>query len=329
MSDRTNVDIDNLIGENSAVGTFVDGVYVEKDTEKVEVDAETSKETVEVETVDAPTTQDNDDSNDNEVEETVETDKTDVEIDENTSLEQSKDKNHPANKAFAKVQHELKSSNDELKLLRKQLAEKDGIFENLAKEKGFDNIKTAEGYAAELKKGTLMAKYEETKDPKYLLEIQKSEIMAEFKSLLSQNSLSPEDTAKAKYEEAEANDISEFNEEFGTKLVSLDDVNTLPNASKIIEKLKIGYTLSDAHSSVNRKIIVEEQVKAAKQSIINKSKGFDHVKQNATKNTNKSDTVTDSEIESNYATYEFFNPNMTKKQIINEIAKGKKAKLLV
>lgn len=205
----------------------------------------------------------------------VDTPTEDVQIDDNTSTEQSHDKSNPANKAFATLRKE-----------RKQLqAERDNInrqFAELAKAQGFDKITTADEYFIELNKQQAAAKYKKSNNPVDLIDA----ITEGVKSSLAPREALAQEVAST----APKAEIDTFNEQYGYELGSFDDIVELPNSEMIFDHMENNnLSLADAYFLANKDSVVKSEAKKARQQAINQAKGFSHVKKDS--NAGEVDTV--------------------------------------
>lgn len=198
-----------------------------------------------------------------------------VQIDENTSHEQSVNKSNPANSKFA----ELRRASEAKKKV-------DKMFSEMAKNAGYDGITTAEEYADAIKRESVkleqqkaLKRYEETKDPKHLLEAQAIQTQDLIKSM-QQPVQTP--VVEVQAEDILKGEIEAYNNEFGGELKSMDDIATLPNSDKIFDFMQKGLTLSQSHLLANRETIEANNTKVLRQKAINSAKGLNHVKSNGT-----------------------------------------------
>jgi len=196
-----------------------------------------------------------------------ESDESNVLADEDVSEGQSKDKNHPANHVFAEQRRKNKELEEKLKEFESKQVAIDKHYEELALKAGRNDIKTEEDYRRALAQEDMINRYKETQDPLALVELMKTALMPEIKSMV--------DKPLAPQEYDFMPEITDFNTEFGKTLKSIDEVMDLPNSEKIISYMdKNGLKLSEAYRLANGDSIKT----AARQEAINKAKGHSHVK---------------------------------------------------
>jgi len=242
------------------------------------------------------------------------------EVDEDVSLAQSKDKNHPLNKVFSKLRREKK----EFELKQAKQADIDKKYEALALKAGRKDIKTAEDYirALDLKDG--VDKFNETQDATDLIRTIKSDILSEIAPVLEGTQHTIEEAGQSKVDEDLAKQVTDLNEKYGTELKTFDDVANLPDADKIIDYLEKGVTLDDAYTLVNQKDIFEKAQKASTQKAINKVKGRTHVKANGNNDSIKKDQLTQAEIDTHTTTWQGWFPDAKPSEIKAYMLEAKK-----
>lgn len=112
---------------------------------------------------------------------------------------------------------------------------------------------------------------------------------------------------------ADLKEISAVNPDIKT----LDDLVGLPNYGEIYEKIKRGYSLSDAYFSVNRKEISSRQAASARQAALNAVSSKGHLESSSSRGTGgvsvppevikmyreMSPGITDAEIKEHYSSY--------------------------
>ena len=235
----------------------------------------------------------------------VEQEETQVDIDPEA---QSKDKNHPANRAFAEKAREARRARDEMATTQNTLKEIDAIYIELAKQSGFDNVKSAADYAKLLREQELSTKYKNTNDPSVL-----AEIVAE--------KLKPVVNPAIKVDPF-ANEIEALNTEYGLSVKTIEEVVGLDNSDTIIDLVEKGVSLSDAYLIANKDAIsksnaekVQQAKKQAKQEVINQLKGNSHVQTNSNSGNIDDVEITPAEI----ANMKRFFPKKSTDQITKEL----------
>lgn len=223
-----------------------------------------------------------------------------------TPEEQSKDKENPANHAFAEMRRKLKEQEQQLNAYVKKQTETDEYYANIARSKGRTDIKTADEYFKAVRQEELSAAYQETQDPMKLVELIKESIMSEIKPQVQQpivdNGLEKE--------------LEEFNKTFKQNLKSIDEITTLPNNEEILQYMMNGIPLHKAYAAAN-----PEKISAAnKQAVINQVKGLSHVKGNSNSGNIEKINVSQSEI----TQWKQWFPGKTDEQCRKEIVANKK-----
>jgi hypothetical protein len=228
---------------------------------------------------------------------------------ETTPEEQSINKDNPANHAFAEMRRKNKEYEAKLKAYEIKQAETDHYYAYLAAKKGRADIKTADEYFKAVKAEELAAQYQETQDPVKLAQLIKEMIMPELKPVQQQETFNSEAVLNK--------EVEEFNKEFKGTLKSFDDIPTLPNSEKIIEKMvNNGLSLNEAYRLANPDKIIA----ATKQAAINQAKGLTHVKANNNGGNVDTVQVTAGEI----SEWKRWFPGKTDDQCRKEIAANKK-----
>lgn len=206
--------------------------------------------------------------------------------------------------AFASMKRAKKEAERTMQELNQQ-------FAKLAKEAGFENVKSAKDYLDELRK----QRYTDTNDPEILAEMVASRL------------------AQPKQQNEEVDDllgmVVEFNKEFGFNIKSVDDIASLPNAERVIDLLGATYTnskgeseslsLKDAFVIANRDYVKPKE-KKIRQEAVNKLKGHAHLKKEIKANKVETTPVTTSELRRWMEAF----PEKTRSQAIKEIRNYKK-----
>jgi soluble cytochrome b562 len=189
-----------------------------------------------------------------------------VEID---PVEQSKDKENPANHAFAEMRRRTRELENELNQTKQRQKEVDDYYASLARDTGRNDISTAEDYFKAVRADELVNKYKEEQDPMALVELLKQSIMPELKASIPQPVQPTYDFEP---------ELKAFNEEFNQNLADIDDILKLENSDKVLQYMnKNNLGLAEAYKLANPKKIVA----ATKQAAINQLKGHNHVKGNS------------------------------------------------
>lgn len=241
------------------------------------------------------------------------------EINDETPIEQSKDKTHPANSAFARYRRENKELKEKYQMTQKQIEEMNNAFKELAKQNGVDGIEDVQGYLKAVKRQTLQQKYKQSQDPIVL-----AELVADMVKQDTDPQKQQEEIVNNAVEEQLQKELKEFNEEFGKNLENIDDVISLPNSDKIIDYMeKRNLSITDAYFLANRADIQKEQSEKAKQEAINQARGFSHVKPNSQGGEVNANAITQEEIKSNLPMWRAMFPNASQQEIVKMMQKAK------
>ena len=247
-----------------------------------------------------------------------------AELPESTPEEQSKDKDNPANHAFAEKNHELKQ-------LRAWKEERDQKFAELARQAGFSDIKDADGYLTAIEhqrqqqhQQQLATQYQNNHDPALLAQMAANQIKQdpEYASSVAASKQMVQYIAEQQVMSSIQSEIAELNETFGTSVKNINEVNELPNGGKIVQLLmnNQNMTLSDAYLLANKADVLKNATAKQKQQLVNQAHGFDHIGKNATGGDVDNIQVTDTDIQD----WKKWFPDKSRDQCIKEIRQAKK-----
>jgi len=248
------------------------------------------------------------------------------EIDESTSRQQSKDKKHPANKAFADMRRKIKEEERRVREKELEIEQINREFQTIGQKYGVQ-VNNAREYAELMRKQEseqesrkMREQWEETQDPAILAKMVEKQLLTspEVQQLNQQVRSMREEMAKRQYEEAMQAQIKEFNSSYNGNLTSIDDVLTLPNYQKVIGYMQKGLTISDAHLLANKGILIEKQKQAVRQQVVNQTKGFSHVGTPKGNTTIQDKNFTEEDIK----VFQAFYPNLSRKEIIKRMSEN-------
>ena len=246
-----------------------------------------------------------------------------AELPESTPEEQSKDKDNPANHAFAEM-------NRELKQYRIREAERNRKVADWAKQSGFSDINDIDGYLnaierqrQETEQANLAQQYQTSQDPKILAQMAANQMRQDPETMrrdsLMNNVVNYVVSQQASQRASQ--EITELNTEFGTNIRDINEVRDLPNGNKIIDYVaNKGLSLAEAYALANRTDVIKNATAAEKQRMVNQARGYDHVNENARGGNVDSIQVTDADIQR----YSQFFGDKPREQIVKEIRQHKK-----
>lgn len=241
-----------------------------------------------------------------------------------TPEEQSKDKDNPANKAFAKLNRRIKELETELNTKDMTVKEINEKFAKLAKQSGFEGIETADQYFQALNEQSSLKKYRQTNDPNVLLKLAEERVMQKLQPVMSKTQETAKQVGQNKFEQELQQHITDLNETYGTDVKSADDIVKLPNADKIIKRMGKGDTLSDAYLLANRDLIFEQQSRKSRQSAVNTAKGFAHQDTGSRTDKISDDGLSQAEINQNLPTWQMLYPDKNRSQVIKMMKAARK-----
>jgi hypothetical protein len=228
-----------------------------------------------------------------------------------TPEEQSKDKDNPANHAFAEMRRQKKELETQLKAIQEKQKQTDEYYASLAKAKGRNDISTADDYFKALRAEELAEQYQKTQDPLVLAQLLKENILNDPRMSKTQ---APQQTSAELFLSKE---VEDFNREFKQNLKDYGEIPSLPNSNKIIDYMENNsLSLIDAYKLANPDKILA----ASKQAAINEAKGLTHVKPNSNNGSVSEVQVTAAEI----ANWKRWFPGRSDEQCRKEIAASKK-----
>lgn len=218
-------------------------------------------------------------------------------------VDQSVNKDNPANHAFAEMRRENKRLQDQLK----QQTEIDKQYAALAKEYGYEGVTNAKEFADAVRHKENLDKYAETNDPKYLVDAITNSLVPKLAQVqqapIVDNGLDKE--------------LEDFNKEFKGSLKSVEDILTLPNFEDVVGYMQNnGLPLNKAYALAN-----PDKIKAAsKQAAINQVRSNSHITANNNGGNIDTVAVTAAEMQN----WKRFFPGKTDEQCRKEIVANKK-----
>jgi hypothetical protein len=247
-----------------------------------------------------------------------------AELPESTPEEQSKDKDNPANHAFAEVTRENR------KLKAKQDAWNQKVA-GWAKQAGLEDIQDIDGYLSAVERQRqqqhqqqLATQYQNNHDPALLAQMAANQIKQdpEYASSVAASKQMVQYIAEQQVMSSIQSEIAELNETFGTSVKNINEVNELPNGGKIVQLLmnNQNMTLSDAYLLANKTDVLKNATAKQKQQLVNQAHGFDHIGKNATGGDVDNIQVTDTDIQD----WKKWFPDKSRDQCIKEIRQAKK-----